>query len=159
MFQDVVKAMKGPVEMSFTLLDKFIDACPDDLWVEKKGGWPVWQQVYHAIGAVYLFIEAPGQTAPPPLVSPGVGALSEVASEAVGKAEIKAALNGAKALADKFLAGLDDGDLSKLNEPLFAKAKLKMSLAGTVSMLGGHTLYHLGSCDAALRERGLPGVF
>jgi len=159
MSQDIVKALRGPVETSFTLLGTFIDACPDDLWGEKKGGWPVWQQIYHAIGAVYFFIEMPGEAAPPSLASHGVGALSEVATEVVGKAEIREALDAAQVLVNKFLAGLDDGDLVKRNEPLFAKAKFEMSLAGTISMVSAHTLYHLGSCDAALRERGLPGVF
>ena len=159
MSQDLVKALTGPVENSFALLEKFIDACPDDLWAEKKGGWPVWQQVYHAIGAMDFFIEVPGEVIPPPLASGAVGALKEVASETVGKAAIKAALDSAKGRVDKFLGVLNDDELLKRNESLFAKAKMEMTLAATISLLSAHALYHLGSCDAALRDRGLPGVF
>ena len=159
MSQEIVKALTGPVETSFALLEKFIDSCPDDLWAEKKGGWPLWQQIYHAIGAIDFFIEVPGETPPAPLAPAGVGSLTEVAAEAVGKAEIKAALESAKGRVGKFLASLNDADLAKRNEPLFARAKFEMTLAGTVSMLSAHALYHIGSCDAALRDRGLPGVF
>ena len=31
--------------------------------------------------------------------------------------------------------------------------------AATLVMLASHTDYHIGSCDAALRDHGLPGVF
>ena len=31
--------------------------------------------------------------------------------------------------------------------------------AAACAMLTGHVLYHLGTCDAALREEGLKGFF
>lgn len=159
MSQNLVKSLSGMAEYSFHLLEQFIDTCPDDLWAEKKGGWPIWQQVSHAIGSVDFFIEVPGEVLPPPLVSAEVGSLKSVATETVSKADMKAALKSARGRVDKFAAALNDEDLPKRNESLFAKTEMDLTLAYTLSLIGAHTLYHLGSCDAALRDRGLPGVF
>lgn len=159
MSRETVQALRGPVETSFDLLEKFIADCPDELWAAKKGGWPLWQQIYHAVGAVDFFIGASGAGDRAPLAPPAVGSLEEVAVTVVSKADIKAALVEVRGKAGRFLDGLADADLSKRNEALFDNAKLEMSLAGTVSMLAAHNLYHLGGCDAALRDQGLPGIF
>jgi len=69
-----------------------------------------------------------------------------------------------KAKADSYLNDLRDADLSSLNQALTARMKAHgkthdFSHSQTLALLSGHILYHLGSCDAALRERGLKGVF
>lgn len=159
MSQDLVKSLSGLPAYSFNLVEKFIDACPDDLWAEKKGGWPIWQQVAHAICSVDFFIEVPGELIPPPVASAEAVSLKSVSTETVSKADMKAALKSAKNRVDKFMSALNDEDLPKRNEPLFAKSQMDLTLAYTISLIGAHSLYHLGSCDAALRDRGLPGVF
>lgn len=51
----IVNALKEPVNMSFGMVRQYIDICPENIWVETSGGWPVWQQVYHIISAVNFF--------------------------------------------------------------------------------------------------------
>ena len=159
MSQAIVSSLRGPIDHAFVLMGDFIAACPDDLWVEKKGGWPIWQQLYHNITAVDFFIEVKGESPAPPLASGEVCGLEEVGTAPLTKDQIKQACGAVKARVDKYVAALNDEDLAKRNEALFARAKMDMSYAATLSLLAGHTLYHLGSCDAALRDRGLPGVF
>lgn len=159
MSQDISNSLKGPIDNAFGLVGQFIDVCPDDLWVENTGGWPIWQQIYHSLGAIGFFLDAPGQSQEPDLVPGPVAGLNEVGAKPLSKDQVRGTLKEARAKVDAFVAGLADQDLAKRNEPLFAKIKLEMSLAGTMASICGHTLYHLGSCDAALRNRGLKGVF
>lgn len=159
MSQDITKSLQGPIDNAFGLVAKFIDVCPDDLWAEKAGGWPIWQQIYHSLGAVGFFVDAPGQSGAPALVPEPVADLQEVGTQPLSKDQVRGVLTDAKAKVDRFVAGLADADLPKRNEALFSKAQFEMSLAATMASICGHTLYHLGSCDAALRNRGLPGVF
>lgn len=159
MSQDLVKSLSGMAEYSFRLVENFIDACSDDLWAEKKGGWPIWQQVAHAITSVDFFIEVPGEVIPPPLASAEALSLKSVSTETVSKSDMKASLKSARSRVNKFVAALNDEDLPKRNESLFAKSQMDLTLAYTISLIGAHALYHLGSCDAALRDRGLAGVF
>lgn len=159
MSQAIVNGLKGPIDNSFALLAKFIEVCPENIWAEKSGGWPVWQQVYHVVGAVDFFISVPGLPPSEPLAKPAFGELSEVADITVAKNQIKTAVDEAQARIDKYVATLTDEDLAKRNEHLFAAANMDMTVAATLSLLAAHTLYHLGSCDAALRDNGLKGVF
>jgi len=159
MSQNIVNSLKPQVDNAFGLLNQFIEICPAEIWAEKSGGWPVWQQIYHAVVAVGLFVEVPGQSAPEFLASPEVCQLAVAAEETVPQDKVKAACTGAKALIDQYLATLKDEDLPQRNEAPFKKIKFELSHAGTVTLLAAHTLYHLGAGDAALRNHGLKGVF
>ncbi len=155
----IVDGLTAPIDRAFGLLAQFIEVCPEEIWVEKNGGWPVWQQMYHALVAVYFFVELPGEPAPPPLARVEIGSLREEGAEPLTKDQLRAALGTARTWVERHLAGLGDGDLSQLNAPLQAKTKLEITQAGTLAMIAAHTLYHLGSLDAALRDHGLKGVF
>lgn len=159
MSREIVEALKGPIDQSFNFLARFIDTCPDNIWAEKNGGWPVWQQIYHSLGAVDFFVNASGEEGSPPLISADEAGLRKVSETTIGQAEIKSAWQAAKEKVDKYVAGLTDADLTKRNDGLYERAKMEMSHAATLSLLGAHGLYHLGGCDAALRNHGLPGVF
>lgn len=158
MSQAVINALKGPIDTSFDMLNQFIDVCPDDLWGEKNGGWLVWQQVYHSISAVDFFIAYDGEKEPP-LAKEEVADLAEVADAVVSKEKIKAACAAARERLGRYLASITDDDLPKRNEGVFTRSQWEITHAGTLSFIAAHNLYHLGSCDAALRNRGLKGVF
>ncbi len=159
MSRTIVAALEGAMNNSYGLLTKFIEVCPDKVWNEVSGGWPVWQQVAHAAGVYALFAELPGEA---PLASPfdqEIGRLTKVAEGSCDKAIVVDYLERAKARADKYVAGLDD---SKLLEKHAFFSQLKGADVPHVTVLGllaSHTMYHLGSCDAALRDNGLKGVF
>ena len=161
MSQVIVNALKPQVDNAFGLLIKFIEACPDNIWAEKSGGWPLWQQFYHAITAVDLFVEAPGEAPAELLTSPEIAQLATVAEPAalLSRDKVKAACVRAKGLADKYLSALQDEALPQRNETPFRKIKFDLTHAGTVALLASHALYHLGTGDAALRNHNLKGVF
>ncbi len=78
---------------------------------------------------------------------------------ALGKAALTDYAATVKARVDNWIAGLEDADLARTNAVLSAKLGRETSYAATLVMLASHTDYHIGSCDAALRNHGLPGVF
>ncbi len=158
MSRTIVEALKSPIDDAFGLLAEFIKVCPDDVWAEQGGGWPVWQEMYHALVAVNLFAEVEGEK-PAPLAGEDVCALDAVAAETVSRDRVQAAWVAAKDLVDRYLARLTDDDLAKRNETTFRAINMDMSHAAVLSLLAGHTLYHLGAGDSALRRRGLKGVF
>lgn len=136
-----------------------MDVCPDDIWNKTFGGWPVWQQVCHTLGAVDFFIAAPGKATLKSLVPKEVSSLSVQGETPVSKADMKEFAALAKAAADGYLNALSDADLVTVAEGASARMGRETRHATIVAMMTGHILYHLGSCDAALRENGLKGVF
>lgn len=154
----IVEALKGPIDRAFGLLAEFIKVCPDDAWAETGGGWPVWQEIYHALVAVNLFADVEGEK-PAPLAEADVCSLRAVAGLTVGRDQVQAAWVAAKDRVDRYLAALTDDDLPKRNETTFRAINMDLSHAAVLSLLSGHTLYHLGAGDSALRRRGLKGVF
>jgi hypothetical protein len=48
----MLKIAKTHFDLSFSMLEKMIDQCPDDLWNEKKSGFVFWQQLLHAFTGI-----------------------------------------------------------------------------------------------------------
>lgn len=157
----IVSALKAPIDQSFGMLSQYIDICPENIWVETSGGWPVWQQVYHTVTAVAFFTAGPGAAPSPTLVEEKYCGLQACAPPAIAitREDMKAALAQAVQDIEALVAGLGDADLTSRNEGVFQRIGMEFTMAGTLVLLASHTLYHLGSCDAALRNHGIPGVF
>ncbi len=150
----IVMSLKGPIDRSFGLLNQYIDVCPETVWAEKSGGWPIWQQVFHTLSAVKFFT---GMDAGIPDLDPE--GLKQASAKTVSKDDVRKAMKAAQATVEKYVGSISDADLTKRNEPVFKAAEWDINHAFTLSMLAAHNLYHLGSCDAALRNHGLEGVF
>ena len=159
MSQNSVSGLKAAFDRSYGMLQQFIEVCPDDIWKKKFGGWPIWQQLYHGIGAVNFFILPPGAAFPEMPFPQNVGSLEVTPDTPADKAVLKACAVQLKTAADAYFASLTDEMLGEKNEGLSQRLNIPMTHATTAAMLTGHSLYHLGACDAALREQGLKGVF
>lgn len=44
----MLKITKRQFESSYKMLLEMIEVCPDDMWTKINGGFPFWQQIYHA---------------------------------------------------------------------------------------------------------------
>ena len=155
----IVQSLEGNIRHAFSLLDKFVEVCPEDLWAQKFGGWPVWQQVYHALTALDFFIrplDAPEEALP---FGEKEAGLDISAANAVSKAQLKAYAEKMYQRVDAYIASLDDAALAQSHAGLAARLGMPSTHANALCLIAAHTLYHLGGCDAALRERGLAGVF
>ena len=136
---------------------QLIEECPEELWGEKAGSWPIWQHVVHAASGVTLF--CPGEKIAPPeglkgeilgLREPGEGVCARKAALDYFKA--------ARGVAEAYLGSLADVDLAGENGHLKAVG-LEWSIAKSLVMLSSHTLYHLWNADAVLRSHGHKGIF
>ncbi|MDR3074125.1 MAG: DinB family protein [Deltaproteobacteria bacterium] len=159
MSRDVVESQRGNFEFAFSLLLRFVEVCPDDIWNGKFGGWPIWQQVYHSINALDFFVAEPGAEPAKGLVSRDIGSLSAIGEKPVSKADMRDFASRMKAAVDAYIASLTDASLSAKAEGASLRMGRETKHAGILVLLASHIFYHLGSCDAALRERGLKGVF
>lgn len=155
----VTKSLEGNILHAFGLTTEFVKVCPDSLWGRTFGGWPVWQQLFHAFASVDFFLRAAGAAEEDPLFQPGVAELKESPKEAPAKTVIKEFMDKVQSRVLAYAASLDDAALEQKNEGLSARMGRDVTHAGTLALIASHTMYHLGSCDAALRENGQPGVF
>ena len=164
MSQAIINCQRAAFEHAYGLLVKFIEVCPEEIWKKKFGGWPVWQQVYHELACYQFFTLQDGETPEQGLYPPEVTNLQSTPNATPLKKDMLKYASRMKAKADAYINALRDADLPSVNQGLTARMKSvgkphEFSHAQTLTLLAGHTLYHLGSGDAALREHGLKGVF
>ena len=160
MSRAIVAELENPYQRAWSLMCQFMDVCPDEIWAETNGGWPVWQQVAHTVAVLNFFIlENDDDTFVPAPAELGVLMLKEQGQQVVSKEAMKAYGATVKAAVDARVARLTDADLTGIQQRVSKKIGRDLSYGAVVVMLASHTTYHLGSCDAALRDHGLPGVF
>ena len=155
----VTQSLEGGILHAFGLTNEFLKVCPDAVWGQKFGGWPVWQQMFHAYTAIDFFLRPKDAAPEAPLFGDGVGDLKQAAKETPAKAAVQDYIEKAQAKVRDYIAGLDDAALGNSHAGLSARFGREVTHAATLALIGSHTMYHLGSCDAALRENGMPGVF
>ena len=154
-----IAALTMPFERAHTLLLQFVDVCPDELWKTTFGGWPTWQQVAHTFGAYDYFTQQEGDAPFTPLCTREIAGLTVQGTEVISKQAVKDFAAQAKTRVDAYLARLTEKDLTARNDGFSTRKGADLTHAFTIGMLASHIFYHLGTCDAGLRERGLPGVF
>lgn len=160
MSRAIVAELESPYQRSWGLMCQFMDVCPDEIWAETNGGWPVWQQVAHTVAVLNFFIlENDDDTIVPAPTEFGVLMLKEQGQQVVSKEAMKTYGAAVKAAVDARVAKLTDADLTRVQERVSKKIGRELTYGAVMVMLASHTNYHLGSCDAALRDHGLPGVF
>ena len=160
MSRAIVAELESPYQRAWDLMCQFMDVCPDEIWAETNGGWPVWQQVAHTVAVLNFFIlENDDDIIVPAPTEFGVLMLREQGQQMVSKEAMKAYGAAVKAAVDARVARLTDADLTRIQERVSTKIGRELSYGAVMVMLASHTTYHLGSCDAALRDHGLPGVF
>ena len=160
MSQAIVQNLKNPLDRVSGMLEQFLEVCPDNVWNKTFAAWPVWRQWYHVFGSIDFFTQQEGGPATPAPLPPDAGHLTaEYTGPALTKDQAKTFLAAAQKTADAYFAGLTDATLTAKNQGMSGRMNSDISNAETASMLAGHAFYHLGACDAALREHGMPGVF
>lgn len=157
MANQFVKPYIETLEFAFGLYRRFLAVCGSDAWNEKFGGWPIGQQYYHALATSgQIFASITGEEVANPL--PEAGNL-ERQEKAPDKEKAAQLLENLQLAAVKILHTLTNEDLPKKNEPLSQKFGRDITVAGTLELIACHIMYHLGACDADLRQRGEEPAF
>ena len=48
----ILSSLKTQLLISFSMLEKIIENCPDELWNKKVSGYVFWQQLVHAFAGM-----------------------------------------------------------------------------------------------------------
>lgn len=150
---------KSVLDFNFMLYDKFLKICPENIWHMTFGGWPVSRQFYHSLEALSMLtasIVKDTQIANP---APHMGDLGRQFEEQPSKEQAQEFLNSLKQALDALVGSLNDETLLIKNELLSQRTGRPMTVATTLEMMACHMQYHLGACDAALRQNGLEGTY
>lgn len=156
---------KASLDFAFLLYEKFLDICPEEVWLESFGGRPVGRQIYHAVAATATYLQSmTGKQMAcdfPEAIDPfpDSGMPQEDHLPIPSKKGALSLLRNIKSGLDNLLGQLDDADLLLKNEPVSQFLNGWVSNADVLGIMTAHMLYHLGSGDAALRSRGIPGAF
>lgn len=160
MSKDIVNALVGQYQRAADFYDKFIETCPDNIWAAPSGKFPVWQTVYHALACVPFFL-GPKDGAPgyDPLYGLDVMLFKDLSQPAADKKAMAEYAKKANAFAAAYFASISDADLAKKHEGFSSRTGMDMTVAGVLTGLASHHMYHFGACDAALRSNGMEGLF
>ncbi|MDR2884538.1 MAG: hypothetical protein LBV09_05470 [Deferribacteraceae bacterium] len=151
----VTDIFRDSVLINLSLVDVVINNCSDELWEKKFGGDYYWAQVFHLIGGVSYFMGLVGQEGLPmiPENTGTDGILRKPSDPSLDHSKEKAlAFN--KEMMTAVAAAFDRLDDSTLFTPIDFYGN-PTTHGGMYSLLAAHILYHIGACDAALRDNGL----
>ena len=152
MVKDATNIMEQTISRQLTLVEADIKNCPDSLWEEKCGGDPYWEQIYHVLCGMYLMLSFPDDPAPEFPLPGDAGKLNgAVVNEPHGKEIVLQFLEDTKKHLSGYFKRLDDSMLYAVKKDFFGE---KLPLLAILVIASGHILYHVGVCDAALREKG-----
>ena len=147
-----LNSLKDQLFLSFSMLEKIIEICPDELWNKKVSGFVFWQQLVHAFAGAYGWLrEEKPEIIPPFSTFNGKNIYPEFENDPeimLTKTEVKSLFNETKETAEKWFEGKDDDWLKK---PLFDKVTRFDNTTGQLR----HIMYHAGHCEAILREHGI----
>lgn len=159
MHDPVISCFKEEFSRFFALLEKQIEVCPDDLWRKKTAGYIFWQQLLHAIACVELYALPEGESSKQTAYERGVVMLSAIPKRHMTKKEMRGMADNMKQLAHAFIDKQTTATLTdkhaRISKALGKELTNQHALIGLIR----HACYHLGCCDAALRDHGLTGVY
>ena len=154
----ITDSLKASFDGGWNYLNELIDVCPDSVWTKKGGGFVFWQQLYHCFYCVSLFILPKGGVIQPGPWGAEVAGFKAEPTVTPTKAELRAYADKKKAEADAWIATLNDANLATEHEGLTARFETPFTNAGVLVLMDKHSFYHVGSCDAVLRDNGEKGV-
>lgn len=155
----MIQCFKDEYDRFAGLMEQQITMCPEAVWMRKAGGWPFWQQIFHTVMLSEFYALAEGLPSAQDRFSPEVVMLSQEPDGCMTKEEMLALSGRMKALVHEFMGGLTVEDLTR-EHPRLSKV-FGRSVSNQFALIGAirHYCYHLGCCDAILRDNGLKGVY
>ena len=154
MGREIIDRLHIHFNLSYKMLETHIGNCPDELWDVKAGGFVFWQQLLHAVTGLKFWTRPEKGDFIEPFSERNVYPELEKAPEGhVSKSEMRALFDETMRQVDGFFGDKDD-------EWLFADNAIygKLKNFDIVEMQIRHIQYHVGHCNAILRERDLPAV-
>lgn len=145
-------SLRSQFFLSFSMLEKIIEICPDELWNKKVSGFVFWQQLLHAFSGVHGWLrEEKPEIIPSFPTFNGKNIYPELENDpeiVLTKTDLRKLCNETKEIVEKWFEGKDD---NWLKNPLF---NTFTNFDNTTGQLR-HIMYHIGHCEAVFRENGI----
>ena len=140
--------------LSFSMLEKLIEQCPEDIWDIKAGGFVFWQQILHTLTGANFWMRQPGSDFKEPFAERAVyPELDQEPAGRVSREEMILYKDTVKSLCEKLFEGRDDAWLTEPSGIYDRISNLDVIL-GQIR----HIQYHVGHCNSILRDRGRKAV-
>lgn len=152
---DTVQIVRRQFFLSLGMLGSLIQDSPEEVWSQKRGGYVYWQQLLHALTGTKYWLRS-GRAEPfiEPFADRSVyPELEKDPESTLTRAELTTLLEDVRSCASRFFDGLSPQSLSAP-----AAAYEKITTLDVICMQIRHLHYHVGHCDAILRELGYPGT-
>lgn len=136
--------------LCYDMIENLIEDTPDSIWGLKKGGYIYWQQLLHAIcGSLYWLRTDPDNFTEPFIELNVYPELEKDPENQLSKEQLLRLLNDAKDVASYFFDHYDSKQL--LLDSVLVHAVSGLDI---VFIQIRHLMYHIGHCEAILRESG-----
>jgi hypothetical protein len=150
----LIQIAKTQFELSFSMLEKMIETCPDDLWNEKKGGFVFWQQLVHAFTGINFWLRMNNEEFIEPFADKKVyPELEHEPENQLSKDDLTEYKNIVKEISNIFFSDKDDEWLGS-SSIIYDKIKN----LDVIFMQIRHIQYHVGHCNSILRENNREAV-
>lgn len=136
------------LNMCFDMLEKLVHAVPDKLWSEKRGGFLMWQQIFHALTGSQFWLRSEGGEFREPFES--LNLYPELDGEPemnLTKEQVLELLDETRELKDRLFDSLREEALEQPSV-LYDKITNLDVILGQIR----HLMYHIGHCNAILRD-------
>ena len=146
----LINSLKNQFSISFTMLEKIIEICPDDLWNKKISGFIFWQQLIHTFSGMKGWLREEKYEGIPFSEINGKNIYPEFENDpeiVLVKEEVKKCFIEIKEIMYNWLNGKDDNWL-KLPYKIYPKITNNDITLGQLR----HLMYHIGHCDAIFRD-------
>jgi hypothetical protein len=150
----MLKIAKTHFDLSFNMLEKMINQCPNDLWNEKKGGFVFWQQLLHAFTGINFWLRENNAKFIEPFCDKKVyPELDNNPEVNLSKEDLVDYKDRIKEICEGFFEDKDDNWLNS-NSIVYDKIKN----LDIIFMQVRHIQYHVGHCNSILRENNREAV-
>jgi hypothetical protein len=149
-----VTSIKNQFSIHFSMIEKIIEVCPDELWNKKASGFVFWQQLVHTFGGINDWLRDE---------KPEINSFSEINGKKIypclmekdpeivlTKKDVMECCNETKKTVEKWFAGKDD-DWLKSPYKIYSKITNFDQTNSQIKQL----MYHIGHCEAIFRENGI----
>jgi len=148
---ELLNSLKNQFFVSYSMLEKIIDTCPDELWNKKVSGFIFWQQLFHTLAVEQYYLNG-GKTEFLE-VEPFKGKefyphrMEKDPENILSKDVLKKFFNETKEIAEIFFNGKDDNWL-KLPSKIYNKVTNHEAILTQIR----HIMYHVGHSEAIFRK-------
>ena len=153
-----ITCFRADFDRFFGMLELQMERCPDGLWAEHVGGWPISQQFFHSLvcNEVYVF---PDKEPDWHGHSKEIAMLDRDLDAPISRDAMRKLAATMKRAAHTYMDGLSAVALTEKHQTFSRLMGKDMNHLQALIAMIRHCNYHLGCIDTLFIERGIPLVY